>query len=312
MGLVKKGNDMKLLLAGCTGFIGKELIKELKEKGHSIVLLVRDIEKYKNLENEKLLVKQWDGKSLGDWAPEIENVDGIINLTGEPIAGKRWTNRQKKVISSSRLDSTNALIEAINKAKKKPKVLINASAVGYYGNVEDGLVSENYKKGKGFLADICEEWENAAKPAVKDNVRVVFLRIGIVLEKGGGALEKITPPFMMFAGGPLGSGKQWFPWIHRDDVIGIILYALENENISGEVNTVAPECVTMKDFCSELGKVIKRPSWAPVPGIALKVLLGEMADMLLGGQHAIPEKLTKNGYDFKYKKVSTALKNIYE
>lgn len=303
---------MRLLLAGCTGFIGKELIKVLKEKGHNIVLLTRDTKKYKHLEDGKLTLKEWDGKSLGEWALEANNIDGIINLSGEPIAGKRWTNEQKKVLLSSRLDSTSILVQAINKAIKKPRVLINASAVGYYGNVENDLVAEDYKKGSGFLANICEEWENAAKPALKDNVRVVFLRIGIVLEKGGGALEKITPPFMMFAGGPLGSGKQWFPWIHRDDVIGIIIYALENENISGVINTVAPECVTMKDFCSELGKVINRPSWAPVPGIALKILLGEMADMLLGGQHAIPEKLTKNGYDFKYKKVSTALTNIYE
>ncbi len=302
---------MKLLLAGCTGFIGKELIKNLEKKGHKIILLSRDSQKYHFIENENISIKSWDGKTIGEWANEVENIDGIINLSGESVVKKRWDRKQKEILRNSRIDSTKVLIEAIKKAKKKPKVLINASAVGFYGDVKDGEVGESSPMGKGFLAKLCSDWEGTALSAKSEGLRVVILRIGVVLEKEGGAIKSMLPPFLMFAGGPLGSGKQWLPWIHRDDVVNIIIFSLENERIDGPINVSAPEIVDMNSFCSEFGKVLKRPSWAPVPGFGLKILLGEMSDMLLSGQKATPKKLISSGYNFKYPKVNEALKAIF-
>ena len=213
------------------------------------------------------------------------------------------------MIVNSRVDATRALVEAIEKAKRKPRVLINASAVGYYGNIPEGDVTEAHPMGEGFLASTCCQWEKESVVAEKMGVRTVLLRLGIVLEKDGGVLRKMIPLFKIFAGGYFGSGRQWFPWIHRDDVVGIILFALDNGAISGPTNATAPRPVTMRDFCHELGKVLKRPSWIPVPGFALKLMLGEMSSMLLGGQKAIPIKLLDNHYSFKFAKLEDALRS---
>lgn len=300
---------MKLLIAGGSGFIGKELTKELINQGHEIILLTRNPSKSKDLNTEKLRAVEWNGKDMGNWSKHVNEVDGIINLCGESIAEK-WTKEYKERLLSSRLNSTKAIINSIEAAKVKPKVLINASAVGYYGNVENDEVTEDYKKGTGFLPELCSKWEDAASEASVYGVRVVKLRIGIVLEKNGGALLKMIPPFLIFAGGPLGSGKQWFPWIHRDDVVKSIIFCLENQNLSGPVNITAPEVITMKNFCSSLGKTLNRPSWAPVPGFVLKIILGEMAGMLLTGQKAIPKKLEEFNYKFKFRNIDAALKDI--
>jgi len=197
-------------------------------------------------------------------------------------------------------------------AAAKPKVFISSSAVGYYGNVDEGEVLESHPKGRGFLADTCERWENEARKAEALGIRTVLLRIGIVLEKGGGALGKMLPPFRLFAGGPIGSGKQWFPWIHRADVVDIILFAIKTEALKGPVNMTAPTPLRMKEFSAGLGDAIHRPSWAPVPAFALKTLLGEMADMLLEGQKAVPKKLIGAGYRFRYPELGRALKSIFK
>lgn len=298
---------MKIMIAGGTGFIGGELVAQLRKKDHEVFLLSRS--ERKNAD-PKIHYLSWDGKSMGSWSEEMKAMDAVINLAGESIAEKRWSRAQKDKIIQSRVLATRAIVEAISKSDPKPKVLINASAVGYYGNVPEGEVSETHAKGTGFLAETCDAWENEAKRAQALGLRTVFLRIGIVLEKGGGALSKILPPFQMFAGGPLGSGKQWFPWIHRDDVVGIILFALENESLLGPVNTTAPNPVTMRDFCRDLGNAIHRPSWAPVPAFALNILLGEMSSMLLGGQKAVPEKLLKHHFNFKFPVLGGALDDI--
>ena len=203
-------------------------------------------------------------------------------------------------------------MQAIFATKVKPKVLINGSAVGFYGSVAEGDVTEETALGTGFLAELCVAWEKETEVLKTSGVRVVLLRTGVVLERGGGALAKMEFPFKIFAGGPLGTGKQWFPWIHRDDEIGLIEFALKNETVSGPLNATAPEPLTMSDFCKALGRALHRPSWAPVPAFMLKLLLGEMSDMLLTGQKALPAKALKAGYVFKYPTADAALKGIYK
>lgn len=297
---------MKILLCGATGFIGKSLINELLKAGHDLILLTRNPSKIHARPGLTLL--PWDGKTTQLWAHSAEGVDAVINLAGEGIADKRWSTARKEALIQSRVQSTKAVVDFIRTAKKRPAVLINASAVGYYGNVPEGTVTEASAKGTGFLAETCDLWEKESRQAETLGVRTVMIRIGIVLEQGGGALSKMVFPFKIFAGGPLGSGKQWFPWIHRDDIIGAILFILKKPEISGPVNLVSPNPVTMNDFCKALGRVLKRPSWAPVPGFMLKIILGEMADMLLGGQRAVPNKLNAAGYSFKYNDAEGALR----
>ncbi len=302
---------MKIVIAGGTGFIGNALLKRLKEGNYETVLLTRNPDRKDSGKSFASKAVAWDARSEGAWVSELNGAQAVINLTGESIAAKRWTKAQKDRIVSSRADSTRVLVDAIKDVTIKPKVFISSSAVGYYGNVVEGDVLESHPKGRGFLADTCERWENEAKNAEALGIRTVLLRTGIVLEKGGGALEKMLPPFQFFAGGPIGSGKQWFPWIHRADVVDIILFTIKTESLKGPVNMTAPAPLRMEEFSAELGKAIHRPSWAPVPAFALKILLGEMAEMLLEGQKAIPKKLIGAGYRFRYPELGRALESIF-
>lgn len=299
---------MKIVLAGGTGFIGRKLLPALLAEKHQVALLTRNAKKA-GLANTLLRVVYWDN-AKEDWKKEIDGADAVINLAGEPIADKRWTSAQKEVLAKSRLESTRAIVSAMASASKKPQVFINASAVGYYGSVPEGDVDENHPAGNDFLADLCKKWEHEANNAQALGVRTVLLRTGIVLEKDGGALKKMMFPFKIFAGGPLGSGNQWFPWIHRDDVVGAILFALKNSTLQGPVNLAAPDPVTMKDFCKALGRALGRPSWAPVPAFVLQIALGEMSAMLLTGQKAVPSALKKSGYSFLHPRLDEALQSI--
>ena len=301
---------MKIVLSGGTGFIGKALLRELTKAGHHVALLTRNPDAVKRLASDVVTVMPWDAQSAGTWIDAVDGADGVINLAGEPVVGKRWSEEQKSLILNSRVEATKVLTSAIGQVKKKPVTLINASAVGYYGDVESGDVTESYPRGKGFLGDTCELWEEAARAAERFGARVVCLRIGIVLEKEGGALSKMIPPFQFFAGGPLGSGRQWLPWIHRDDVVGAILFALEHPELKGPVNTVSPNPVPMKEFCASLGKAMHRPSWAPVPAFVLRILLGEQSGVLLTGVRALPKKLEEAGYPFRYPTLDAALSAI--
>ena len=295
---------MRLVIAGGTGFIGSALCVRLRANNHSLTILTRGREPKAASESEKWVT--WDphsGKAPGD---AVDGADGIINLAGEPIAGKRWTGVQKEKIRSSRILATRALVGAAANAKVKPKFLLNGSAVGYYGPREDETVTEEANPGNDFLSRVCAEWEQEAQKAESFGLRVALLRTGIVLGKGG-ALAKMAPPFKFFIGGPLGSGKQWMPWIHLEDEIGLMLFLIDHADAAGPFNATAPNPVTMKEFCSTLGRVLGRPSWAPVPGFALKILLGEMAGMLLTGQRAIPARAEKLGYKFRYTNLLDAL-----
>ena len=293
---------MKFLITGGTGFIGGPLCQTLVQQGHELLILSRRPVKQSTQMVVRLL--PWEGD---EWQRAIEGVGGIINLAGESIAAKRWTPQQKHLIRESRVQATRRLVNAIAALSKKPAVLVNASAIGYYGTRGDEAVSETDPPGSGFLAEVCQAWEAEAQRAESFGVRVVRLRIGLVLGSHGGALAKMVPPFRFFVGGPLGSGRQWVSWIHLDDVIGLIGWALTRQDVSGAVNATAPTPVTMRNLCQELGRVMRRPSWAPVPAGVLRLLLGEMAELLLTGQRVMPNAALRGGYRFAYPALRPAL-----
>ncbi len=297
---------MKIVIAGGSGFIGHALLPLLQDQRHELVVLTRHPDQ--TLPAGR--AAEWDGKQLGAWTAEVTDADAVINLAGASIS-ERWTAEHKKRIVASRVDSTRLLIKAMRQPGVRARVLINGSAIGYYGNVPEGDLDESSPAGQGFLAETCRQWEAAAREAEEAGIRVVRIRTGIVLGEGGGALEKMLPPFQFFLGGPLGSGKQWFSWVHRDDVAGVIAFALQENGLSGAVNATAPQPVRMQAFCRELGRVLHRPSFFPVPGFVLKTLLGEMAEeMLLSGQKVLPRRAMEAGYRFQHPDLGEALSSI--
>jgi len=295
---------MNILITGGTGFIGAALSRELVSSAHNVIITTR---------------RQTDSKEKLTWKPPalippdtISNIDAVINLAGESIASGRWTKTRKERIMSSRINTTRALVQSMQNVNPGPKVLISASAIGYYGPRGDEHVTEDTPPGTDFLAEVCKVWEAEALKAEELGVRVVLIRIGGVLESDGGALPKMIIPFKFFLGGPIGSGKQWFSWIHRDDIVGIIKYALENDSITGPLNLTAPQPVTNREFSSALGRVLGRPSWLSVPGFMVRLTLGELGDILLTGQRVLPEKALKEGYKFKYPDIDGALRAILD
>lgn len=296
---------MKLIIAGGTGFIGSALCARLLKLGHALTLLTRSPLPAAISPGKKWL--HWNPGSGGAWEEAVNGADGVINLAGEPIA-KRWTEKQKEKIASSRIDTTRALVTAIGKAKERPKFLLNASAIGYYGPHGNETLTEESGAGSDLLARVGIAWEQEAIKAEDYGLRVIKLRTGIVLGKGGGALAKMVLPFKLFMGGPLGSGEQWMSWIQLEDEIGLMLFLLEHPDARGAINATAPNPVTMQEFCKTLGDAVNRPSWAPVPAFALRLLLGEMAEMLLTGQRVLPAQAQRLGYVFKYPTLLEALK----
>lgn len=303
---------MKLVVAGGTGFIGKELVLRLLDAGHEIVVLTRNSGLLNINTSDKLKFIDWDARTVSSWADQLTGADAIINLAGEPLAEKRWTIDQKQRILNSRVEATGAIVKAIAEAKSRPTVLINSSAVGYYGKVEQGEVDESHQPGNDFLAGVCAKWEAEAQKAEVLGVRTVILRTGLTLEKDGGLLKKVLTIFSSHAGGAPGSGRQWVSWIHREDLLNIIEFALKTKQLTGPINATTPYPVTMKEFVSTLGKILKKPLWAPVPTIVLKAALGEMAEMLLTGQKVMPTRLLGIGYEFKYPVLEHALITIFK
>jgi uncharacterized protein len=296
---------MKLVITGASGFIGSALSSRLLDKGHTLTLLTRLAPRDASSATKRWL--HWTPGTPGDWEAVVDGADGVINLAGEPIAAKRWTKQQKEKIHQSRIDTTNSLVEAIARAKQKPGFLLNASAVGYYGPRADETVSEETAAGNDFLSSVCREWEDEARRAEPLGVRVIRVRTGIVLGRGGGALAKMVSPFKFFIGGPLGSGAQWMSWIHLEDEVGLMLHLIETTRAAGPFNATAPNPVRMKEFCQILGQVMGRPSWAPVPAFALRLVLGELAEMLLTGQRVLPAAAQRMGYQFRYPDLDAAL-----
>jgi uncharacterized protein (TIGR01777 family) len=301
---------LKIVIAGATGFIGQKLTSHLLDSQTSVVVLTRKPASGRTTKHARLSYGQWDGKNQGDWTEQVDGADAVVNLSGQSIASRRWSSTRKQQLYSSRIDSTNALVEAIGASRVKPSVLLNASAVGYYGHIEQGAVTEEHQPGNDFLGRLCADWESAALAARAFGVRVVLLRTGIVLDPEGGALQRMIFPFKLFAGGPLGSGEQWFPWIHEEDEIRAILYTLERNSLSGPVNLSAPESTTMREFSNALGSALHRPSALRIPAFMLRFLLGEMADVVLSGQQVVPQKLMKEGFEFRFPTLPGALADL--
>ncbi|MEG5172580.1 thylakoid membrane protein ThyD [Microcoleus sp. B3-D7] len=304
---------MKVAIAGATGFVGSRLVEKLQAAGHQVVVLSRDAAKagrvfpasaYPNLE-----VVAYTPAESGDWQKSIAGCDAVVNLAGVPIAEERWTEARQQAILDSRRLTTAKLVEAIVNANPRPSVLVSASAIGYYGTSETAEFEETSPAGNDFLAAVCKDWEAAAQPAKNAGTRLAILRLGIVLGMGG-ALAKMLPPFKLFAGGPLGTGKQWFSWVHREDVVDLILYALQNSQVQGVLNATAPNPVRMNELCQTLGEVLKRPSWLPVPGFALEMLLGDGAKLVLEGQKVLPKQTLASGFQYQYPTLELALKEI--
>ena len=304
---------MRLLLLGCTGFIGRELIPQLVNAGHQLTVVSRKSTPQLNkaLPTNELICLQLDPSDPNTWEQEpllkaLTDAEGVINLAGEPIAEKRWSNTHRQTIRNSRLNTTKALIAAIGRLKRPPRVLINASAIGYYGTSPNAEFTEQSPSGEDFLASLCKQWEALATNKPR-STRLIVFRIGIVLGPNGGALGKMLPVFKAGLGGPIGNGKQWMSWIHRTDLCQIMQEALTHKAWSGIINAVAPEPVSMATFAITLGKILGRPSIFPVPGPILKLLLGDGARVVLEGQKVSSIKLDKLGYNFKYKSLNEAI-----
>jgi uncharacterized protein len=300
---------MKVAIAGATGFVGSRLVERLQSLGHEVVVLTRNptaarqkfpIAVYKTVE-----ILGYDA----DWQSAIATCDGVVNLAGTPIAEQKWTPDYKQQILDSRLQTTANLVTAIAEADPKPKVLVNASAIGFYGTSETGEFNEQSPAGNDFLAEICGKWEAEATKVVATGTRLVILRLGIVLGMGG-ALGKMLTPFRLFAGGPIGSGRQWFSWIHQDDVVSLIVKALSDGSMQGVYNATAPNPVRMTELCTVLGQQMQRPSWLPVPGFAIEALLGDGAVVVLEGQKVVPQQTLNSGFNYEYETLDRALAQI--
>lgn len=301
---------MRVVITGATGFIGKALCKAL-HKDYEVIALSRDASRAAKSIGELAKVIEWDGRTTGSWFQQAKGAFAIINLAGENIASGRWTESRKAGILHSRLDSARAVLDAIKQADKKPAVVIQASAIGFYGPRQDEQLDEDSTPGKGFLANVCQRVESSAEEIEGLGVRCVVIRTGVVLGRDGGAFAKLVKPFRFYLGGYLGSGRQWFSWIHLDDQVTAIKYLMENENLKGAFNLTAPQPVTMKEFCKILGKVMHRPAWLNVPAFAARLTFGEMADeMLLSGQKVLPKRLLNTSFNFKYNDVKQALNDI--
>ncbi len=306
---------MRVVITGGSGLIGSAVAHEMGGAGHEIVVLTRDLSKMKKLPpntRPNIRAMQWDGKTGQGWSSLLDGDTAIVHLAGEGIADGRWTENRKRRIRDSRVESGRAVLEAIRQAKEKPKALLQGSAVGYYGPCGDEVVAEGHAPGTDFLADVCVDWEASTAGAEGLGVRRAILRTGIVLSPDGGALPKMSLPFKLGAGGPLGGGRQWIPWIHLADEVGAIRFLLERDDARGPFNLSAPQPLTNRDFGRALGKALHRPSLAPAPGFALRLVLGEMADMLLNGQRAVPQRLLEMGFAFRFPEALQALRNLFD
>ncbi len=300
----------RVLITGGSGFVGRKLAKELLARGDQVTVLTRDASRAKGELPAAVRCASWNPEKAGAWFEELGIVDAVVHLAGENVA-KRWTDAVKKRIESSRIDSTRLLVEAIGRSAHKPEVLVSASATGYYGaQAPDKELDESSPAGNDYLASVCVRWEEAAREVEKLGVRAVQLRIGVVLGEGGGALEKMLLPFKLYVGGPMGDGKQVVSWVHRDDVVGMLLLAIDNPEIKGPVNAVSPNPVSSKELATAIGIVASRPSWIPAPAFAIKLAMGEAASILLTGQRVIPKRAIELSYEFRQARLVPALESI--
>lgn len=296
---------MKILISGASGLVGTNLIPTLKAKGYEVYKLVR-----KTPKNSDEI--QWDATQgiAENELSKIENFDAVIHLAGDNVGDGSWTEEKKRRIRESRTVGTRVLVESLKKLQNPPKIFVGASAIGFYGNRGDEVLTEESAKGEGFFPEVCSEWEAESQKAEDFGARVVMPRIGVVLAKDGGALAKMLTPFKFGVGGVVGRGKQWMSWIELDDLIRLIHFALENENVSGAINATAPNSVTNEEFTKTLGKVLNRPTIFSIPEFAIKLIFGEMGEtLLLEGARVLPEKTQAAGFDFKFQDLEEAMKH---
>lgn len=328
---------MRVFITGATGLIGRKLVKALRARGDSVAAVSRDVSRARGVLSEGVEVIQGNPRDIGDWIQAVSGCDAVVNLAGEPVAGRRWNERIKQEILASRVETTRNVAHAIQKSEQPPQVFVSTSAAGFYGDVEwDTPVDESHPAGSGFLAELCQEWEAAAQFNHQDvsttgvansfasrspllpmrmnsllqKTRTIILRISIVLDPNGGALEKMLPPFRLGLGGPMGSGQQPLPWIHIEDMVGMILWGIGNPVVEGVLNACAPETVTQREFARTLGRVLHRPAFFPVPAFVLRLLFGEGASVLLTGQRMVPKRAGEVGYEFKHPGLEGALGDL--
>ncbi len=326
----------RVIVTGATGLIGRKVCAKLEARGYRVVVFSRNPEAARRTMRNGSEFVAWTSAEDGPWAAAIDGAHAVIHLAGANNFAQRWSQAYKQEIKNSRVIGTRGIVNAMRKANLKPKVFVSASAIGYYGPRDATELDESASPGNDFLAEVVKEWEAEAAKAEQLGIRTVLLRTGVVIgsDKRGvglpldlkgaslkrpgvvldfenGALPLMALPFRLFVGGPIGSGNQWFPWVHLDDEVGLIMLALENEQVRGPLNATAPETVTNKEFSKALGRVMNRPSWLPVPAFALRVMLGEIANMLTEGQRVVPRKAQELGYQFKYPTVDSALRALF-
>lgn len=319
---------MRIVIAGGTGFLGSPLGEVYAEEGHDVRVLTRGLPPGESRHDPGTGVPGvsrvgWQpngqlpatgGFAAGQvppWAHAIDGADAVINLAGESIAGGRWTPQRKALLRDSRIVATRSLAAAINGVAAPPRVFVSGSGVGFYGPSGDDLKTEDSEPGGDFLANLCVDWEQEARRAERSGTRVALLRTGIVLEQSGGALAKMLTPFRLFAGGPMGSGRQFMSWIHRIDWLEMVRWIVETPEVSGPVNATAPHPVTNREFARALGRALHRPALLPTPKIALKLAIGEMAETLVTGQRAIPAKAKALKFHFRYPEIDQAFRGIF-
>lgn len=304
---------MRVFLMGGTGLVGGRLIPKLKELGHEVVLLTRRPEQAKDTFGSQCEVVSGNPKEAGAWMEAVDGCDAVINLTGEGVFNKRWTAAFKQELYDSRIISTRHAVQALERKPQSdagtPKILVNASAIGYYGAHGDEILDESSPPGDDFLAKLCIDWEKAALAAQEKGIRVAIVRVGVVLDKGG-ALQKMILPFKMFVGGPVGSGKQYVSWIHYADLVSIFLLSLENNDATGPLNGTAPNPITNKELSTAIGKTLCRPSFLPAPSFGLRLALGQVAEVVTTGQRVLPKRAQELAYPFQFTDIETALKDI--
>lgn len=301
---------MRVAVTGATGFIGRAIVRALQDRGDSIVALTRHAESARRVLGEIVQVVPWTPDYDASWGNKLAGCVAVINLAGEPIFGRRWTQAQKQRIRESRTRAVAGIIEAIRRLDRPPAILINASAIGYYGPHGDEALNEASAAGNDFLAEVCRAWEQEVETAKVDHLRTVRIRTGIVLGADGGALKRMVPLFKMFLGGLLGSGQQWMSWIHLEDLVRMYLWALDNPQVEGPLNGTAPNPVTNREFSRTLGRTLGRPAWLPAPAFAVRRAFGEAANVILQGQRVLPVRSLEWGFTFQFPMLKEALEDI--
>jgi uncharacterized protein (TIGR01777 family) len=302
---------MRVFVTGGTGLIGTRLVRHLLKRGDQAVVLTRRPDAAAKLFGPGCAVVAGDPTQGGDWMGAVADCDAVVNLAGENVFGRRWNAEVKALLHDSRVKATQNVAEALRRpADGRPRALVNASAIGYYGPHGNEELTEDSPPGDDFLARLCIDWEKAARAAESAGVRCVTVRVGVVLDKEGGALAKLLTPFKLGAGGPVGSGEQWLSWIHHEDMTGLFLLALDNPEARGPLNGTAPGPVTNREFGRALGRALHRPAFMPMPGFALRLLVGEAAEVVLTGQRVLPRQAQRLGYAFKYPTIDAALREI--